>query len=140
MMRASAIDHVALTVSDLEASTAFYVDVLGFTLARSRPELGMNHLRIGSSLIDLVSSEGVLGRQGGGMPLGRPASLDHICICFDHFDAETARRELSALGIASEEPVLRYGARGEGLSLYFKTADGHRLELTGGPKPKGDVS
>lgn len=131
MIRASAIDQIALAVGDLEASTKFYRDVLGLTLARVRPEIGMNHLRIGSSMIDLVSSGNVLGKREGGWSMGGLA-LDHICLRVEHFDPEAARRELAALGIKTEKPALRYGAEGEAQSLYFQNSDGHRLELTGG--------
>lgn len=140
MMRASAIDHIALTVGDLDASTALYVDMLGFTLARSRPELRMNHLRVGSAMVDLVASDGVLGRRRVGALSRRSGTLDHICLRIDRFDAETARRELAAFGITAEEPALRYGAGGEGMSLYFHNSDGHRLELTGGAAAMGDLS
>ncbi len=59
------IDHVVLRVADLQRSLAFYRDVLGCPVRRRRESLGMIHLAAGSSLIDLVSLQGPLGRQGG---------------------------------------------------------------------------
>ncbi|HEY4581440.1 MAG TPA: VOC family protein [Lysobacter sp.] len=59
------IDHVVLRVADMARSRRFYVDVLGCTLARERPDLGLAHLRAGASMIDLVDVSGRLGLRGG---------------------------------------------------------------------------
>jgi catechol 2,3-dioxygenase-like lactoylglutathione lyase family enzyme len=49
------IDHLVFRVHDLEASVRFYADVLGCTVVRQRPELGLVHLRAGVSMVDLVA-------------------------------------------------------------------------------------
>ena len=57
-------DHIVLRVVDKEKMVAFYRDVLGCPVDWDRPELGMTHVRVGSSLIDLVTVDGKLGRAG----------------------------------------------------------------------------
>ena len=65
------IDHVVLRVKDAERSIAFYRGVLGCAVEKRRDDLGLVHLRAGTSLIDLVTHDGPLGRQGGALPEAR---------------------------------------------------------------------
>ena len=74
------IDHLVLRVRDIEAMEGFYCRVLGTTVERRRPDLGLLHLRAGSSQIDLVSIDGPLGRQGGAAPGAEGRNLDHFGI------------------------------------------------------------
>ena len=48
------LDHLVLRVRDLEASIAFYCEVLGCQEERRLDDLGLVQLRAGRSLIDLV--------------------------------------------------------------------------------------
>ena len=49
------IDHIVLRVRELPRSLAFYCELLGCTIEREQPQLGLTQLRAGSSLIDLVT-------------------------------------------------------------------------------------
>ena len=40
-------DHIVLRVRDRDAMLGFYLDVLGLSLDRDRPELGLTHVRAG---------------------------------------------------------------------------------------------
>ena len=73
------IDHVVLRVKDVERAIAFYRDVLGCEIEKRRDDLGLVHLRAGSSLIDLVTHEGPLGRQGGALAGKEGRNVDHFC-------------------------------------------------------------
>jgi len=68
------IDHIVLRVKDMERAVAFYVDVLGCNVEKRRDDLGLVHLRAGANLIDLVTPDGPLGRQGGAFPAPRAAT------------------------------------------------------------------
>lgn len=134
MFRIRAIDHLVLRVADLDAMLAFYVGVLGCRVERRRDELGLVQLRAGASLIDLVPVDGPLGRAGGAAPGPEGRNLDHFCLRVEPFDPEAIRAALAAAGIATEAPALRYGAEGEGLSLYVPDPEGNVVELKGPPR------
>ncbi len=88
-------------------------------------------LRAGSSLIDIVSVDGRLGLIGGAGPGAEGRNLDHFCLTVAGFDLETVKAHLEAHGVEIGEEGLRYGAGGEGLSLYLKDPEGNGLELRG---------
>src|SRR5579883_2941100 len=73
----AALDHVVLRVADLERATAFYRDVLLCPVEKWQPELGLLQLRAGSALIDLVTLDGKLGREGGAGPGATGRNMDH---------------------------------------------------------------
>ncbi len=125
------IDHIVLRVSDLERSLAFYRDVLGCPVNRRREDLGMIHLSAGSHLIDLVAVDGPLGSKGGPAPGRQGHNLDHLCLRIEPFDAQTLADYLGAAKVRVEPAETRYGAEGEGLSLYCFDPDGNRVELKG---------
>jgi glyoxylase I family protein len=127
------IDHVVLRVRDLPRSLEFYRDVLGCTLEREQPELGLTQLRAGRSLIDLVTCDGPLGSRRGTHE-GAGPNLEHFCLSIAPFEESALSAHLAALGVSVHEPGERYGAQGEGRSLYIEDPDGNRLELTGGPR------
>jgi glyoxylase I family protein len=130
--RINGIDHVVLRVRDLPRALGFYRDVLGCTLEREQPELGLTQLRAGRSLIDLVTADGPLGSRLGTLQQTGP-NLEHFCLSIAPFEESALAAHLAAHGVSVHEPGSRYGAQGEGRSLYIEDPDGNRLELTGGP-------
>ncbi|MFC3079221.1 VOC family protein [Phenylobacterium terrae] len=131
MLTVTGVDHLVLRVKDLPAMLAFYVDVLGCPVERRNDELGLIQLRAGTSLIDLVPVDGRLGRAGGAGPGAEGRNLDHFCLRIEGFDLEAVRRHLEAHGVSVGESGLRYGAGGEGISVYLSDPDGNGLELRG---------
>ncbi|BDM22554.1 MULTISPECIES: VOC family protein [Pseudomonas] len=125
------IDHLVLRVTDLQRSVAFYRDLLGCTVSRERPDLGMVHLATGSAMIDLVTLDGPLGLPGGAAPGAEGRNLHHFCLRIDRFDEQALTAYLHAAGVAVEPAEKRYGAEGEGLSLYCFDPDGNQVELKG---------
>ena len=127
------IDHLALRVADLDAMLGFYVGVLGCTVERRQDEIGLVQLRAGRSLVDLVPVGGKLGRAGGAAPGTEGRNLDHFCLRVEPFDEASIRTQLEAAGIAVGETASRYGAEGEGPSLYIADPEGNTVELKGPP-------
>ena len=126
------IDHVVFRVRDLAASTAFYAEVLGLGVARERPDLGLVHLRAGDAMLDLVAVDGPLGKAGGSAagPTGR--NVDHLCLRVEPFDEQAIRAHLAAMGLpAPDHAASRFGAEGQGPSLYLRDLDGNTIELKG---------
>jgi glyoxylase I family protein len=126
-------DHIVLRVRDKAAMIAFYVEVIGCTLDWDRPELGLTHLRAGPDLIDLVTLDGPLGARGGVGPGQEGRNLDHLCLRVAPFDEAAIRQSLAAHGVAVVEAGQRYGAAGEGPSLYVRDPEGNTVELKGQP-------
>jgi catechol 2,3-dioxygenase-like lactoylglutathione lyase family enzyme len=130
--RVERIDHIVLRCSDLERSIRFYEAVLGCEVVRRRPDLGLVHLRAGSSLIDLVDVAGKLGLPGGPAAGSHARNLDHLCLRVEPFDDEALFRHLASHGVKLPGPVAaRFGAEGVGPSLYIEDPDGNVVELKG---------
>ena len=131
MIRIQRIDHLVLRVADLPRMIAFYRDVLGCTLEREQPELGLFQLRAGHSMLDLVTVDGALGRQGGTAPGPGGRNLDHLCFRVEPFDPEHLIPHLASLGVESTALASRFGAEGQGLSFFVQDPEGNQVELKG---------
>ena len=126
------IDHVVLRVRDAARSMAFYCDVLGCTLEKRRDDLGLVHLRAGSSLIDLVTHDGKLGRQGGALAGREGRNVDHLCLRIEPFDEAAIRARMARHGVPVHGEVQNnFGAEGNGPSIYLEDPDGNGVELKG---------
>lgn len=136
MFRIRQLDHLVLRVQDVDAMVRFYTEVLGCTLERQQDELGLYQVRAGASLIDLVTVDGKLGRAGGAAPGREGRNLDHFCLAIEPFDVDALRDWLAAHGAAPGETGQRYGAEGEGPSIYLSDPEGNMIELKGPPDPQ----
>ena len=131
------IDHVVLRVTSLDATLRFYTEVLGCTLEKVQEQIGLYQVRAGRSLIDLVPVTGKLGRMGGAAPGAEGRNLDHFCVRIDPFDGEAIIRHLRSNGAAPGKVESRYGAEGEGPSIYVTDPEGNVVELKGPPRGAG---
>jgi catechol 2,3-dioxygenase-like lactoylglutathione lyase family enzyme len=125
------IDHVVLRVRDIDAMRRFYCEVLGATHVAWRPEFGMSHLKAGSSMIDLITVDGKLGTAGGAAPGTEGRNLDHLCLRVEPFDQDAIIAHLKRHGVEVGEIARRYGAEGNGVSLYVSDPEGNTVELKG---------
>ena len=124
-------DHIVLRIRDKERVLSFYRDVLGLTVDRDRPELGLTHVRAGAQMIDLVTLDGPLGRNGGAGPGPEGRNLDHFALQVRPFDESAIRAHLASHGVEVVEEGQRYGADGEGFSIYVRDPEGNTVELKG---------
>jgi catechol 2,3-dioxygenase-like lactoylglutathione lyase family enzyme len=131
------IDHIVLRVADLHQMLAFYCGVLGCTVDKEQPGLGLTQLRAGRSLIDLVTLDGALGRKGGAGPGAEGRNLDHFCLTIAPYDEDALQAWLTGHGVEVPEAGLRYGAEGEGPSLYVRDPEGNVVELKRPARPPG---
>lgn len=127
------LDHLVLRVRDLAKMEAFYTGVLGCTVARRRDDIGLLQLRAGRSMLDLVPVDGVLGREGGAAPGREGRNLDHFCFRVEPWDEAAIRARLAGAGITAGETSSRFGADGQGPSIYFSDPEGNTVELKGPP-------
>ena len=132
MIQIAALDHIVLRAVDSDAMIRFYCDVLGCTVERTLPaELGLIQLRAGSALIDIVSVDGGLGRAGGAPPGKEGRNVDHFCLRLERFDEVQIRSHLEKFGVDAGPVETRYGAEGNGPSIYLRDPDGNTVELKG---------
>ena len=127
------IDHLVLRVVDLETMLHFYCGALGCTVERRQDEIGLVQLRAGRSIVDLVPVDGKLGKAGGAAPGKEGRNLDHFCLRVEPFDEPSIRSHLQAQGIDVGPVSSRYGAGGEGPSIYLTDPEGNVVELKGPP-------
>ena len=121
------IDHVVLRVRDIDAMRRFYCEVLGAVHVAYRPELGMSHLRAGAAMIDLLAVDAPPGGQ----------NMDHLCLRVEPFDQEAIVAHLRAHDVAIGEIRERFGAEGNGISIYVRDPEGNVVELKGPSDGKG---
>ena len=133
MIRIREIDHVVLRVANLDNMLHFYCDALGCSLERRQEALGLIQLRAGGSLIDLVPVDGQLGRVGGAPPGPQGRNMDHFCVRVEPFDEPAIRSQLAKHGYSAGPVERRYGAQGEGPSIYVTDPEGNVVELKGPP-------
>jgi len=133
MIRIREIDHVVLRVIDLDRMLRFYCGVLGCSIERRQDSIGLVQLRAGRSLVDLVPVDGQLGRVGGAPPARDGRNLDHFCFRIEPFDEAAIRGQLAAHNVEAGPLATRYGAEGEGPSIYICDPEGNVVELKGPP-------
>ena len=119
------LDHVVLRVTDLERAVRFYCEVLGCSEERRAESMPLVQLRAGRSLVDLILAEGTPDVAGGNM--------DHFCLRIEPFDEASLRAHLASHAVEVGEVATRYGAEGDGPSLYIRDLDGNTVELKGPP-------
>ncbi len=108
------VNHITLSVRDLEQSLAFYVDVLG--CAKVAETLKGYYLRAGDLWLVLEVDEHV---RSGPLP-----EYTHVAFSVRQEDYEDMASRIRAAGaeIFKEN-------KSEGQSLYFLDPTGHRLEI-----------
>jgi catechol 2,3-dioxygenase-like lactoylglutathione lyase family enzyme len=121
---ATSIDHCVIHVSDWNKAVYFYTRVIG---AEAVPAKGGGFVfRLGSQQLN------VHGPEKKGDPLALiPVAPGNSDLCF-RWDGpiEDAVRHLEGEGIAVElGPIARYGALGDGTSVYFRDPDGSLMEF-----------
>ncbi len=132
-IKALQIDHVVLRVTDVPRACAWYAAVLGCTVERVLPTLGLTQLRAGASLIDLVDINGPAGKAGGAAAGRKRRNMDHFCVQLAEFSEQKINAHLKRKGIEHGVVARRYGALGHGPSMYLTDPDGNTVELKGPP-------
>lgn len=110
-------DHVAIEVADVEASVAWYVDVLG--LERRMEEEWGSHpavVCVGESCVAIFPSDGS-ERTGD--------TIQHFAFRADRGNFERAQESFRERDIE-----FRSADHGASHSVYIADPDGHRIEIT----------
>lgn len=130
MFEIAGIDHIVLRTTKLSEMLDFYGKMLGCKVERETPEeLGLTQLRAGSALIDLVTVDSQLGKQGGGPPGATENNVDHFCLQLRPITQAEIETHLRSHGIQFGDFEQRVGAQGLGSSVYIKDPEGNIVEL-----------
>jgi catechol 2,3-dioxygenase-like lactoylglutathione lyase family enzyme len=123
-LRVTGLDHIVLVVADVERSLRWYQEELGLAGVR------IEEWRAGTAFFPSVRvDEGTIIDivPDGGVPVSGRGNVDHFCLVVDPTDFEAVRE--SGRFEVVDGPDKRYGARGDGISLYVKDPDGNTVEL-----------
>lgn len=119
-VRVRELDHLVLTVEDVERSLAFYTGPLGLEPVRVEEwragKAPFPSVRVtDSTIIDLQA-----GARGG-------SNVDHFCLTVEPLDWQ----EFITTGDLPvvDGPGSRFGARGTAQSVYIRDPDGNTIEL-----------
>lgn len=115
------IDHIVLTVRDIDKSVAFYKRVLG-----------VDAVTFGGGRRALVVGDQKINLHTLGMETRNHASIGagDLCLTTDMTPDEVVGK-LKSEGVEIDEgPVPRSGARGPITSVYFVDPDGHLIEVS----------
>lgn len=123
-MRIDRLDHLVLTVKDIDATVAFYATVLGMQAVTFNG--GGHAVTFGHSKINLHQA----GREFEPKAEHPTPGSGDLCFIVDQ-DLEEVVAELAGHGIPVEEgPVERVGATGTMTSVYLRDPDNNLIELS----------
>lgn len=154
--RASQVDSIGLTVSDLDRSIDFYTKVLDFEkvseeelagddVERRQGVFGVRlrraRLKLGDEAIELTEFLAPRGRPAPADARSNDRWFQHIAIIVSDMDRAYTRLRLHRVQHASPGPQLLpdWNPNAGGIrAFYFRDPDGHPLEVLSFPAGKGD--
>ncbi len=121
-MRILKIDHVALSVRNLESSVQWYRDVLGLEVDRSVAWEGPPIMMTGGTGAIALFQNSKLNREIESLEV---QGFRHVALAVERSDFEQAKAELTARNI-----VYEFQDHGRAISLYVSDPDGYEIEIT----------
>lgn len=129
LVKITEMDHIVLRTRDVEQSLRFYTEVLGLQPERVAQwragEVRFPSARLNpDTIIDFFASENLPETKDA------PRNQDHFCMVINPTDMETLKTQFEAIGIEIQAgPGQRWGAHGNGTSLYIYDPDQNIVEL-----------
>lgn len=122
-----ALDHLVLSVADIDATLAFYTGVLGMVSEVFHPADGSTRhaLKFGQQKINLHAVAAPFEPRAA---FATPGSADLCFLSEGALDRWQAHLALHGIGV-EQGPVRRTGATGAILSLYVRDPDGNLIEI-----------
>ncbi|NKB76466.1 MAG: VOC family protein [Gammaproteobacteria bacterium] len=123
-MKLDRLDHLVLTVTDINATVDFYVDVLGMAFET----FGDNRvaLKFGNQKINLHQSGNEFEPKAERV---QPGSADLCFVATTELNEVVSHLEARGVEII-DGPVKRTGATGSITSIYLNDLDGNLLEIS----------
>jgi catechol 2,3-dioxygenase-like lactoylglutathione lyase family enzyme len=114
------LDHIVLNVTDVERSLTWYTELLGLAPDRVEAwragEVPFPSVRVNDrTIIDLFE----VARTG--------ENMNHVCLVIDRSDVDAVAND-GRFDVV-DGPGSRWGARGDGWSVYVVDPDGNTVEL-----------
>lgn len=126
------MDHIVINVVDINNSLRFYTEILDLPGERIE-EFNNNQVPFPSvrlskdTIIDLFPKK--LWEKANPENVCRP-NLNHFCLSTNKKNWQLVQEKLENNGISVDEgPVKRWGARGAGVSVYFRDPDENVIEV-----------
>ncbi len=124
MFKLGDIDHVALTVSDLDKSARWYQETLGLE-QRYREAWPKQPVMLCAGNTCIALFKAVAATEDSVSPMETPIGMSHVAFKVDRENFEQARAELAWKGVK-----LRFSNHGICHSVYLSDPDGHQIEIT----------
>lgn len=123
-MRVDRIDHLVLTVKDIDATIKFYTSIMGMTEVEFGE--GRKALIFGRQKINLH----LVGSEFEPKALNVKSGSEDLCFVIDT-PIDQAIKEVENKGVeVIEGPIHRTGAIGKIYSAYFRDPDGNLIEIS----------
>jgi catechol 2,3-dioxygenase-like lactoylglutathione lyase family enzyme len=110
--RGRILNHVTLSVSNVTASRAFYIDLIGATVQKEAPN--QTDLRIGDSFVTVLDAK-------------QAPSIMHFCVGVENFDGDAALARLKSR-FAQTNPRLVTNELGQ-KQIVLRDPDGLTVEI-----------
>ena len=122
-VQVSGFDHLVLRVRDVETSLAWYVEMLGLAPVRVQEwredQVPFPSVRVSpDTIIDIIRREDEVGER----------NVDHYCLVASADTISSIDADRESFRVVAG-PVTRYGARGDGWSIYVLDPDENVVEL-----------
>lgn len=155
-LSATAVETIGMTVSDLDASVAFFRDVLTFTPEGRWEQSGRDtelltgvfgartrtaRLRLGEEVVELTEFLAPRGRPYPEDTRGNDQWFQHLAVIVSDIDVAYARLRAHRVTHGSTGPqrLPDWNPSAGGIrAFYFRDPDGHFLEILQFPPGKGD--
>ena len=122
-LRITGFDHLVLRCADVETTLAWYVDTLGLAPVRvdewRADAVPFPSVRVSAAtIIDLVPATGVVTER----------NVDHLCLVADRATVDAIAADSETVRVI-DGPGVRFGARGDGWSVYVSDPDDNVIEI-----------
>jgi catechol 2,3-dioxygenase-like lactoylglutathione lyase family enzyme len=122
-LRIIGFDHLVLRCADVEKSLTWYVDTLGLSPVRvdewRQGTVPFPSVRVDAgTIIDLIPAAGVVMER----------NVDHFCLVADRATVDAIAADPETFRMSGERGV-RFGAQGDGWSVYVYDPDDNLVEI-----------
>jgi catechol 2,3-dioxygenase-like lactoylglutathione lyase family enzyme len=129
LVKITEMDHIVLRVKDVDVSLRFYTELLGLKPERIEQwragEVRFPSARLNNdTIIDFFATDQ--------QPIGKDGvrNQDHFCMVIEPTDMDELKSRFEAAGVEIQAgPGKRWGAHGDGISLYIYDPDNNVVEL-----------